>query len=114
MFNMSIEVKVVSSHGNAGGGGAEDPEATEVDDLGVDAREAGGAHGAERLPVQVAAVGRLHLQRRVGTGVGAGLGTRVGAGVLVEIYLLHVQMMEEVVSTTCSGVSMRHLLTGYC
>ena len=64
MFNMSIEVKVVSSHGDAGGGGAEDPEATEVDDLGVDAREAGGAHGAERLPVQVAAVGRLHLQQR--------------------------------------------------
>ena len=54
----------MSSQGNAGGGGAEDPEATEVDDLGVDAREAGGAHGAEGLPVQVAAVGRLHLQRR--------------------------------------------------
>ena len=56
--------KVMSSHRNAGGGGAEDPEATEVDDLGVDAREAGGAHGAERLPVQVAAVGRLHLLPR--------------------------------------------------
>ena len=47
MFNMSIEVKVVSSQGNAGGGGAEDPEAAEVDDLGVEARKAGGAHGAE-------------------------------------------------------------------
>jgi hypothetical protein len=64
------------SHGNASGGGAEDPEATEVGDFGVDAREAGGAHGAERLPVQVAAVGRLHLQQGVefGLGLGPGLG----------------------------------------
>ena len=80
MFNMSIEVKVVSSHGDAGGGGAEDPEATEVDDLGVDAREAGGAHGAERLPVQVAAVGRLHLQQRSSGGLGLELGLGLGAG----------------------------------
>jgi hypothetical protein len=64
------------SHGNASGGGAEDPEATEVGDFGVDAREAGGAHGAERVPVQVAAVGRLHLQQGVefGLGLGPGLG----------------------------------------
>ena len=39
----------MSSQGNAGGGGAEDPEATEVDDLGVDAREAGGAHAVLRV-----------------------------------------------------------------
>ena len=36
----------MSPHGNASCGGAEDPEATQVGDLGVDAREAGGAHGA--------------------------------------------------------------------
>ena len=64
----------MSSHGNASGGGAEDPEATEVGDLGIDAREAGGAHGAERLPVQVAAVGRLHLQQRAAFGLGLGPG----------------------------------------
>ena len=64
----------MSSHSNASGGGAEDPEATEVGDLGVNAREAGGAHGAERLPVQVAAVGRLHLQQRAEFGLGLGPG----------------------------------------
>ena len=64
----------MSAHGNASGGGAKHPEATEVGDLGIDAREAGGAHSAERLPVQVAAVGRLHLQQRAEFGLGLGPG----------------------------------------